>query len=140
MTFLFSFIPAPDFCRNSSMVVSPAFSRSTSRRSSIGHEDHLLPPVDSKILNRDPFQDIGTAMPSSTEPYLTAKKYSSHSLPRNFSLQKVSEKQQQQQLLTPFIEDSEGGLGKKTTTTNSIEPLMLSGSSSTERCKFDSKE
>ena len=121
------------------MVVSPAFSRSTSRRSSIGHEDHLLPPVDSKILNRDPFQDIGTAMPSSTEPYLTAKKYSSHSLPRNFSLQKVSEKQQQQPL-TPFIEDSEGGLGKKTTTTNSIEPLMLSGSSSTERCKFDSKK
>ena len=123
------------------MAVSPAsFSRSTSRRSSIGHEDHLLPPVDSKILNRDPFQDIGTAMPSSTEPYLTGKKYSSHSLPRNFSLQKVSEKQQP---LTPFIEDSEGGLGKKTTntaTTNSIEPLMLSGSSSTERCKFDSKE
>ena len=118
------------------MAVSPAsFSRSTSRRSSIGHEDHLLPPaVDSKILNRDPFQDIGTTGASTESsplpPYLPAKKYSSHSLPRNFSLQKVSEKQQP---LTPFIEDSEC---KKTTLMSPSSELP-----STERCKSDySKE
>ena len=114
------------------MAVSPAsFSRSTSRRSSIGHEDHLLPPaVDSKILNRDPFQDIGTTESSPLPPPLPAKKYSSHSLPRNFSLQKVSEKQQS---LTPFIEDSEC---KKTTLMSPSSELP-----STERCKSDySKE
>ena len=51
--------------------------------------------MDSKIINRDPFQDIGI-----TEPH---KKYSSHSLPRNFSArQKVSEQPWQPR---PFIEE-----------------------------------
>ena len=54
--------------------------------------------MDSKIINRDPFQDIATT----TEPQ-HLKKYSSHSLPRNFSArQKVSEQPWQPR---PFIEE-----------------------------------
>ena len=56
--------------------------------------------MDSKIINRDPFQDIGITEP---QPHLTPKKYSSHSLPRNFSArQKVSEQPWQPR---PFIEE-----------------------------------
>ena len=70
------------------MMASPAFSRSTSRRSSISQEDQ----IHSKILNQDPFEDAQ----SRSQMYSTdtsAKKYSSHSLPRNFSLKRNSEVQ-----------------------------------------------
>ena len=59
----------------SSLVTSPAFSLSSSRRSSIGHEDK--PKI---VINRDPFKETSETISSS-------KKYSTHSLPRNFSLQ-----------------------------------------------------
>ena len=70
------------FCliyRNNSQMTSPAFSRASSRRSSIGNEDH----ISSKFINRDPFKDATKQDVSVPTP---PRKYATNSLPRNFSL------------------------------------------------------
>ena len=60
-------------------MTSPAFSRASSRRSSIGNEDH----ISSKYINRDPFKDATKQDVSVPTP---PRKYATNSLPRNFSL------------------------------------------------------
>ena len=68
------------FFSRASLVTSPAFSLSSSRRSSIGHEDK--PKI---VINRDPFEEA-----TQTHLDYASKKYSTTSLPRNFSLQTKS--------------------------------------------------
>ena len=55
-------------------MASPAFSRSSSRRSSIGNaEDH----INSRFINRDPFKDATTMLevPTSSATSVSSRKY-----------------------------------------------------------------
>ena len=70
--------------RNSSAVTSPLHSMASSRRSSIGQDDHL-----GSFINRDPFGGGSSIVPPTEKSPYAARKYSSLSLPRNFSMKQA---------------------------------------------------
>ena len=89
--------------RNSSAVTSPsALSLASSRRSSIGQDDHLSP-----FINRDPFGGSGCSIvppPHEKSPY-AIRNYSS--LPRNFSLKQSQQPPNNLETKLPPIDDNE---------------------------------
>ena len=119
--------------RNSSNVTSPVLSLASSRRSSIGQDNHL-----GRFINRDPFGNTaggggGYGPPNEKSPYVTTN-YSSLSLPRNFS---VKQQQQHSQAhsnaetkLLPSIDDNETAHENSKVVTPVSSPRLGSGNSS----------
>ena len=98
--------------RTSSNVTSPVVSLASSRRSSIGKDNQF-----GSFINRDPFGSTasggggggGYGPPNEKSPYVTTN-YSSHSLPRNFSVKQQQHSQAHtnaETKLLPSIDDNE---------------------------------